>query len=95
MKSLLNWRKGNKTIHEGKMIHYVPREGTYVYFRYSDGKKVMVVLNKNGKDSSLDLARFHEMLSGVVQGKNVLNNTSVDLTKPLALKAMTPVIIEI
>lgn len=95
LKTLLNWRKGNSAIHQGKMLHYVPREGTYVYFRYIDAKKVMVVLNKNAKDSSLDLTRFHQMLKGVTQGKDVLANAPVDLTKPLALKAMTPVIIEI
>lgn len=95
LKSLLNWRKGNKAIHEGKLTHYVPKDGTYVYFRYVDGKKVMVVLNKNAKDTTLDVARFHEMLQGASQGKDVLSNTPVDLTKPLALKAMTPVIIEL
>lgn len=95
LKSLLNWRKGNKVIHEGKLMHYVPKDATYVYFRYTDSKKVMVVLNKNSKDTSLDLARFHEMLKGVSQGKEVLTGTRLDLTKPLALKAMTPVVIEL
>lgn len=95
VKFLLNWRKTNTAIHEGKLMHYVPREGTYVYFRYTDSKKVMVVLNKNAKDSSLDLARFHEMLEGKAQGKDIFTNASVDLTKPLALKAMTPAIIEL
>jgi len=94
VKFLLNWRKTNAAIHEGKLLHYVPREGTYVYFRYTDNKKVMVVLNKNAKDTNLDLSRFHEMLDGNAQGKEVFTNASVDLTKPLALKAMTPVIIE-
>ncbi|HWV14579.1 MAG TPA: glycoside hydrolase family 13 protein [Cellvibrio sp.] len=95
LKFLLNWRKANSVIHEGKLMHYVPRNGTYVYFRYSDNKKVMVVLNKNAKDSSLDLTRFHEMLNGKVQGKEIFSKSVIDLTKPLELKAMTPVIIEL
>jgi len=42
MKTLLNWRKTSKVIHSGKLMHFAPNEGVYVYFRYDQNNKVMV-----------------------------------------------------
>lgn len=95
VKTLLNWRKTSDAIKAGKLIHYVPEKSTYVYFRYTDSKMVMVVLNKNVQDTELDLARYQSMLKGKPSGKNILTGASVDLSKPLNLKAMTPVVIEL
>lgn len=95
VKTLLNWRKTNDAIKTGKLMHFVPEKSTYVYVRYTDSKRVLVILNKNAKDIQLDLARYQIALNGKTTGKNILTNTPVDLTKPLNLKAMTPVIIEL
>ena len=46
-KKLLNWRKGKEVIHTGKLKHFVPENGLYVYFRYNDTESVMVVLNNS------------------------------------------------
>jgi len=95
VKKLLNWRKTNSAISSGKLLHYVPEQSTYVYFRYSDNQRVMVVLNKNKQDIVLDLARYAGGLQGKVKGRDVIDGSSVDLTKPVPLKAMTPLIIEL
>ena len=62
------WRKTAGAIHQGRLIHFIPENNCYVYFRvlkYS-GKKssVMVVLNRNEKPQTLDLQRFREVLGG-------------------------------
>ena len=89
LKKLLNWRKTSNAIQEGRLLHYVPEKSTYVYFRYTNTEKVMVVLNKNAQDSQLDLARFQAALAGKTKGKDILTGASVDLSKPLQLSAMT------
>ena len=38
LKQLLNWRKNNPVIAEGKTLHFAPFNGVYVYFRYTDDK---------------------------------------------------------
>ncbi len=38
-KKLLNWRKGNPVIHTGKLTHFAPENGVYVFFRYNNDKK--------------------------------------------------------
>lgn len=95
VKKLLQWRKGAEVIHHGKMIHYLPDNGIYVYFRYSDSGKVMVVLSKNNKEVDLELARFHEMLDGVTKGQDVLSGQSFSLSKSVKVPAKGALILEV
>jgi hypothetical protein len=39
--------KTNEAVHFGKMTHYIPENNVYVYFRYTDNKTVMVLMNNN------------------------------------------------
>jgi glycosidase len=95
-KTLLNWRKNNAAVHNGKLMHFNPKEGVYVLFRYTDREKVMVVLSKNDKAVSLDLSRFSEVLSGQnTQGKEILSGRDISLKGSLEVPAMTPMVIEI
>jgi len=93
-RKLLNWRKTSKPVTKGDLLHYIPRQGTYVYFRTDGTQTVMVVLNKNLHDSTLDLGRFAPVIKARARGRNVLTGESVDLTKPLALAAMKSVAVE-
>ena len=95
IKLLFNWRKTSKAIQDGKLLHYVPESGVYVYFRFTDAEKVMIVINKNKQNSLLDLTRFRSLLKGSSLGKNVLTGKSVELQKSLELTAMTSLVIEI
>lgn len=70
---LLNWRKGKEVIHTGKTKHYMPKEKVYVYFRYNDNDKVMVIINNNEKEQTFNLDRFAESLNGVSKGKDVIS----------------------
>ena len=94
-KKLLSWRKGATAIHTGKLTHFVPNEGVYVYFRYNEAQRIMVILNKNLTDYKLDLNRFEEMLKGVQQGTDVLSGTLYKLEESLKLPANAPLILEL
>ena len=94
VRKLFTWRRGCSAVTKGKLLHYIPADGTYVYFRYDDTKTVMVVLNKNGTDRRLGLGRFSPMLKGAKVGTNVLTDEKVDLSQPLPLKALESVAIE-
>ena len=56
---ILNWRKNKDVIHTGKTKHYAPQDGVYVYFRYNENESLMVVLNNNDKEQTLDLPVVH------------------------------------
>lgn len=95
MKKLLNWRKNKPVIHGGKLMHYVPENGTYVYFRYSDTDKVMVIINKNHAETALPLERFSEMLDGINAWRDVVAGEAVTLEGALTLQGRSITILEI
>lgn len=61
--TLATWRKNNTAL-EGKMMQFIPQNGVYVYFRYSDSQKVMVVYNSANESKTIRPDRFAEMLRG-------------------------------
>ncbi len=72
LKQLLNWRKTNTVIAEGKTLHFAPFDGVYVYFRYTEEKTIMVVINKNENEVMIDTNRFAEILRNKTKVENVL-----------------------
>lgn len=95
MRKILNWRQSNAAIHQGKLIHFAPENGVYAYFRYNDKSKVMVVMNKNTKATSIDLKRFEEILPKNAQVKDVMNDHSFTLGESLQVASKTTLILEI
>ena len=92
---LLNWRKSNKTVQEGKLTHYIPEDGIYVYFRTLGDNSVMVIMNNNKKDKKLETKRFAENLQGFRRGKDVLDETAVKDLHNIEIKGKSVKIIEL
>lgn len=96
VKALLNWRKSNTTIHEGKLMQFVPFDGVYVIFRYTETGKVMTILNKNEEDTSIKLDRFAEMLNGTSKGTDVLTGKSYSTSaETMTVPAKAALVLEI
>jgi len=94
-KKLLNWRKGNSAIHNGKTLHYIPENNVYVYFRYNDNERVMVVINNNKNDQNLDLKRFSEGIKNFSKGKDILSGKEFDLKTTLSVPTKSSLILEL
>ena len=94
-KKILNWRKGNEAIHKGKTLHYIPNNNVYVYFRYTDNKRVMVVINNNKETQNLDLKRFSEGLNNLTKGKDILSDKDFDLRTDLSVAGKSSLILEL
>ena len=95
MQKLLKWRKGNEVIAKGKMKHFVPQNGVYVYARNLNGKQVVVIMNGNAKDSVFPLDRYDEILKGYTSGKDVITGKVVSLQKELTLEAKDVLVLEL
>ena len=95
MQKLLKWRKGNEVIAKGKMKHFVPQNGVYVYARNLNGKQVVVIMNGNAKESVLPLDRYDEVLKGYASGKDVITGKVVNLQKELTLGAKDVLVLEL
>lgn len=92
---ILNWRKNKDVIHTGKTLHFVPQNGVYVYFRYNDKEKVMVVINKNDKPQTLDLNNYSEIIPNEISVKDVISDTEFTINKNLEIKGKSSYILEI
>jgi len=95
VRTLLNWRKTQSTIHHGKLVHFVPENGTYAWFRHDADSTVMVVINKNQAETTLDLARFAEVLKTPANARDVLAGKQVKLGATVRLPARSVKIFEL
>ena len=87
LRTLLNWRKDQKVIHSGKLKHFIPESNIYVYFRYNTENTVMVIMNANDNEKSLDTKPFAEALQRFSKGTDVLTNSEVTDLSNLVLPA--------
>jgi hypothetical protein len=82
-------------IHEGKLTHFGPENGVYVYFRHSAKGKVMVVMNKNATNKSLSMNRFAELIQPGAHLKEVLTNQEQVLGASLEVPAKSALVFEV
>jgi glycosidase len=95
-KKLLNWRKGNKTIHNGKFMHFLPDNNLYVYFRYTQNDCVMVIMNNHPEEAKvLSYERYTERLSGFKSAKSVVTDETFTDLKNIKVPAKTVMILEL
>lgn len=85
MQKLLKWRQGNEIIAKGKMKHYVPQNGVYVYERYLNDKSIVVFMNGTSKEVIIDLNRYDESLKGKSSGFDVLTNQQIQFHSSMKL----------
>lgn len=93
---LLNWRKTNFAITNGKFLHYAPQKNNvYIYFRYNDQQKVMVLLNKNEEEVTIDLKRYQEAIPPQFKAKDIITDQEFSFENTLKIPAATAMILEI
>ena len=95
LKTLLTWRRDKDVIHSGQLTHFVPEDGTYVYFRHDADESVMVILNKNAEETELDLSRFNERLEGYDKAMDVISGKLLQLGSTLKLPARSVLVLEL
>ena len=95
IKKLNNWRKNKTVIHSGRLLHFIPQNEVYVYFRYNDQERVMVVLNKNENVQTLSLDRFAEGLQHAGHGTDVISGRKFVLEERLEVPARSALILEL
>lgn len=94
-KTLLNWRKGCKAIHEGTLTHFIPFKGCYVYARQHEGKTVLVILNGTTKENELPMERYAEIIGEKTQGRDILTGKSVALQGTIRLAPRESLVVEL
>ncbi|MFY0696909.1 MAG: glycoside hydrolase family 13 protein [Balneola sp.] len=94
-KKLIHWRNSSPAIHEGKLVHFIPQDNVYVYFRVHKDQTVMVVMNNSEENRTLERVRFAEILDKFKSGQNVMSNRTIDLSDDFSVDAKSTVILEL
>jgi neopullulanase len=96
MKTLMNWRKNKQVIYTGKLKHFIPSDGVYVYFRYNDNETVMVAMNNNDKEpKTLDGSRYSEFLNNFRSGKEIISNHLYTDLSNITIPPKSAIVIEL
>ena len=95
LRTIQTWRKNKEVIHTGKLLHFAPQDGIYVYFRYNEDETVMVVLNKNKDEKTLSASRFKEVMAGFKSGKEIIHSKEIKDIASFAVPPRSAMIIEL
>lgn len=95
MQKLLQWRKKNIAVTQGKMIHYAPRNGVYVYGRIKDNNGVLVILNGAITDQTVTMDRFSDITSGYTSGRDVITSQTFEFKNTITVPAKGEFILEL
>ena len=77
IKTLANFRKTSPALTHGKLMQYIPVDGLYVYFRYTDTQTIMCIMNTGEKEMPVSLSDYAERTTGFGGGKNVITGQMV------------------
>jgi len=97
-RTLANFRKSSEALQTGKMTQYVPQDGIYVYFRYSESNPsapVMVVINTEDKEIQLNNARFSERIGTANTASNVMTGELLNDIKTITVPAKGTLVLAI
>lgn len=92
--SLFNFRKSSDAIHNGKTMHFLERDNTYAFFRYTQDDTVFVFVNNNPHAVQIPWEKYQEFTvtlpggqwQNVVTGSNVnTNNLTINEKSAIVL----------
>ena len=92
---LANYRKSHPVLSSGKLMQFIPDAGVYTYFRYSAAGTVMVMMNSNKDEKTVDMARFAERLNGFSSGVEVTSGAVLADLKSVKIPGRTAWVVEL
>jgi glycosidase len=94
-KKLLNWRKNNEIIHNGKLMHFAPHFNVYALVRYTSEGAVMLLMNVNEEETSINSDRYEEIIGGYTNGTDVISGVKQEISKAITIPAKSALILEL
>lgn len=78
---LLTWRKTSQAVINGKMVQFLPQNGVYVYSRFTENERIIVIVNLSKRMQYVDLKRYSEILGDCHVGLDVVSDKEIYLTE--------------
>lgn len=76
---LAHFRRTSSALGKGKLMQFIPRDGTYLYFRYSDQQSVLVIANSSDKTVKPDWSIYQERVKGFTKARDVITGETFSL----------------
>lgn len=95
VKKLANYRKHASAITTGKLMHYVPVDGLYVYFRYDENQTIMCIMNTSNSAKQVDFTKYDERTAGFTKALNVVSDERIELSTTPTIPAMNMWVLEL
>ncbi|MHC1707763.1 MAG: glycoside hydrolase family 13 protein [Bacteroidales bacterium] len=95
LSKILNWRLHNPAVQKGKLKHFIPEDGIYVYFRTLPNQAIMVICNNNESVKTLSTSRFKEVTDSFKRFKDIENQQNIDIKNQISLSPKSVRIIEL
>lgn len=94
-KKLIEIRQSSDALKNGNLTHYIPSKGIYVYFRYTDSEKIMIIVNNNDKVINVSMNRYKEQFENYKIGISMIDKNEFPLNKEIPIKAKSIQIIKL
>ncbi|MAD31937.1 MAG: alpha-amlyase, partial [Cryomorphaceae bacterium] len=95
IQSLAHLRRESCALNIGTLLHYIPQNEVYVYFRTFADEHKMIVLNRNSEEVSLDLSRFQQGLEDFSAAIEVWTGETTSLEETLTIAPMGALIFDL
>lgn len=92
---LFNFRLHSEALRRGRLIHFLPVNDVYVYFRIAPEQTVMVILNNGTSRQTLNTADYAEVLAGFTSGTDVVSGHAIDSLSYLGIDGKTAMVIDL
>jgi hypothetical protein len=77
------------------MMHYVPVDGLYVYFRYDENQTIMCVMNTSDTEKEIDFQKYAERTADFISAKNIISEERMATVERIIIPAMKMWILEL
>ncbi len=95
VQKLLNWRKSSKAIESKNLVHFLPREGVYAYKREAEDEKLIVFINGNDKEETINKEKYKELFGKQTEFEDILSQKKVILDNELTIKPKSVLLLEV
>ncbi|QTY27689.1 glycoside hydrolase family 13 protein [Flavobacterium sp. CS20] len=86
LKTLLNFRKTSKAIHQGKTKHFAPFDNIYTLYRQYGDESVLLIISKNEEPIEINLKRFQELNLKEQKWTEIFGKNNLELSDKLTVK---------
>ncbi len=95
VRKLANFRKTSSALKTGKMMHYIPVDGLYVYFRYDENQTIMCVMNTSGAEKEIDFQKYEERIADFTSARNVITEEKFNASIKASIPGMKMWVLEL